>query len=132
MPLLRSAAPASTGTILQSIVALRSAALSCASSSGCPSRYAEAIASSTSATASIIFSRAAATSSAIAAGMSSSRGASVSSPEKYSARCRIRSTTPANLSSAPIGSCSGTGFAPSRSRISVTAAAKSRRRGPSC
>ena len=33
--------------------------------------------------------------------------------------------TPANLSSAPIGSCSGTGRAPRRSRISVTTAAKS-------
>ena len=51
------------------MVALRMAALSTASSIGAPSRNDEAMASSTSAAASISFSRAAATSSAIAAGI---------------------------------------------------------------
>ena len=81
-PLLRRAAPASTGTILQSMVALRMAALSTASSMGVPSRNDEAMASSTSAAASTSLSRAADTSSAMAAGMSSSRAPSSSSPEK--------------------------------------------------
>ena len=124
-PLLRRAEPASTGTILQAIVPLRRAVTNAAVSTGLPSRYAAAMLSSKSAAASTSFSRAAATASTMDKGTPSSRGGSSSAPEKKMARSRIESTTPANWSSAPMGSWTGTGRAPRRVWISSTTARKS-------
>ncbi len=126
-PLFLSALPQSTGVVVGcagltgvSSVTRRSAAWISCTVSLCPSTKLIIVCSSTSPMASIILSCHSAASAAYFSGIGASIGASSRLPVNVHAFISMRSMTPSKSASAPIGICTGIGFAPRRSLIMST------------
>jgi len=125
-PLFLNAEPQNTGTISLASVRWRIPCLISASVSAPPSRYFSINSSLASAAASISCSRSVSLSPCNSAGMSAySKVIPWSASFQMIAFCLIRSTTPPKASSEPIAICTGTGFAPRRSRSCSTTRRKS-------
>ncbi|KAF5031670.1 hypothetical protein DSECCO2_625360 [anaerobic digester metagenome] len=120
-PMLRKADPQNTGTMLRAMVALRTHEMISSSVSSSPPRYFSSRASSSSATASTMARRFSRYRSIMSAGTSSSVNSTpLLDLSNLMALPLIRSTTPSNLSSLPMGSWMGMGFARRRSTIMST------------
>src|SRR5881296_3577093 len=125
-PLFLKAAPASTGTTLPEMVALRSTVRISSSDSSCSSRYLCRMASSCSTIASSRWWRISLTLSFNAAGTGPSTYFLPSESSSYTiSTWRIRSMMPVNSSPEPSGRWIGTTLAPSRSRTILTHISKS-------